>query len=255
ASGWLRPRSRRAVHLPPPERSGGKKRKDGDKQANDHGSRDRPVRLAPDNPRGSAGEQENGGEQAGQQRAEVHAEPEPASWGQAPAGWVAPVVRDEMWGPPDVGEYMDGDQREPDQDTEAVQGEEWASMARASQHESNSAADDHEGRDDEERGHNPQRQAGRASAHEGGRSGIVAEEAVADAAELDDERAGQEYPDKNVDGQQRAQDRRAHELHQDEHEEHRAGQSRHSFVADHRGLTATVAFVCAGLSRWAHEAV
>ncbi len=223
-------------HLPPPERSGGKERKDGDNRANDYGSGDRLVRLAPGDPRYGDGEQEDGGERAAHQRAEVHAESEPASWSKAPAGWVAPVVRDEMWDPPDVGEDMDGDQRKPDQDTEAVQGEEWASMTGASHHESNSAADDHEGRGDEQRSQNPQRQAGRASAHEGGRSGVVAEEAVAGAAELDGERAGQEYPDKNVDGQQRAQDRRAHELHQDEHEEHRAGKSGHSFVADHRDL-------------------
>ena len=69
---------------------------------------------------------------------------------------------------------MDGDQREPDQDTEPVQGEEWASKTRAGHHESDPAADDHERRGDEQRGHHPQRQVGWASAYKGGRSSVVA---------------------------------------------------------------------------------
>ena len=47
-------------------RSGDQKRKDGGKQANDHGSGDRLVRLAPDHPRSSTGKQEDGGDRAGQ---------------------------------------------------------------------------------------------------------------------------------------------------------------------------------------------
>ena len=155
-------------------RSGDQQRKDGGKQANDHGSGDRFVRLAPDSPRGSAGEQEDGGDRADQQNTEVHAEPAPTSRGIALAGWSAPVVRDETWDPPDVGEGMDSNQREPDQGTETVQGEEWASRARAGHHKSDPAADHHERRGDEQRGHHSQRQVGRASAYKGGRSGVVA---------------------------------------------------------------------------------
>src|SRR6266487_423982 len=238
-----------------PPRSGDQKRKNGDKQANDHGSGDRLVRLAPDNPRSSAGKQEDGGDRASQQRAEVHPEPAPTSCCKALAGWFAPVVRDETWDPPGVGEDMDSDQREPDQDTEAVQGKEWASRTWAGHHESDPATDDHESRGDEQRSHNPQRQVGWTSAYESGRSSVVAQEAPSGAAELDDERAGKTHPDKDVDGQPRAQDRRAHQFHQDQHEEHRTGQRSHSFVADHRGLLVTVAFGRLGLSRWAHEAV
>jgi hypothetical protein len=39
------------------------------------------------------------------------------------------------WDPPDVGEDMDGDYREPDQGTEDVHGEQWASLGRAGHHE------------------------------------------------------------------------------------------------------------------------
>src|SRR5437764_5142100 len=132
-------------------RSGDQQRKDGGKQANDYGSRDRFVRLAPDSPRGSAGEQEDGGDRADQQSTEVHAEPAPTSRGIALAGWSAPVVRDETWDPPDVGEGMDSNQREPDQDTEPVQGEEGASKTRAGHQEGEPAAEAHERCGDEQR--------------------------------------------------------------------------------------------------------
>src|SRR6266516_3212518 len=69
------------VHLPPPERSGGKERKGGDKQASDEGTRANLVCLDPSEPRCRDGEQEHGGDRAEHQCAEVHAEPEPASWG------------------------------------------------------------------------------------------------------------------------------------------------------------------------------
>ena len=155
------------ISLQPP-RSDDQKREDGDKQANDHGSGDLRVRLAPDNPRSSAGEQEDGSDRTSQQRAEVHAEPAPTSFCKVLAGWVAPVVRDETWDTPDVGEAMEHDQREPDQDTEAVQGKESASRVWASHHESDPAADDHERRGDEQRSHQPQCQVRWASAYEGG---------------------------------------------------------------------------------------
>ncbi|TMC24956.1 MAG: hypothetical protein E6J36_06385 [Chloroflexi bacterium] len=164
----------------------------------------------------------------------------------------APVVRDETWDPPEVGEDMDGDQREPDQNTEAVQGEEWASRTRAGHHESDPTADDHEGRGDEQRGQHPQRQAGRASAHEGGRPGVIAEEAVEGRADLDGERAGEDHPDEDMCGQPRTQIRRGHELNHDQHEEHRAGQRGQPLVADHRGLIVTVPSGRLGLARWAH---
>src|SRR5436853_1706429 len=89
------------VHLPPPERSGDKEHQCGDNQADDQGSGDRLAGLAPDDPRCGAGEQEDSGDRAGQQCAEVHAKPEPACLLQAPAGWFSPVVRDQTWGPPD----------------------------------------------------------------------------------------------------------------------------------------------------------
>src|SRR5436305_10099537 len=94
------------LSLQPPW-SGDQKRKDGDKKANDHGSGDLLVRLAPDNPRSSAGEQEDSGDCTSQQCAEVHAEPAPMSCCKVLAGWVAPVVRDETWDTPDVGEAME----------------------------------------------------------------------------------------------------------------------------------------------------
>jgi len=165
--------------LLPPERSGDKEHQCGDNQTGDQGGGDHLARLAPDEPRCGTGEQEDGGDRAGQQRAEVHAKPEPASWDKAPAGLFSPVVRDQTWGTPDIGEDMDGDHREPDQDTEVMYGEEWASLLRAGHHESDPAADHHEGRDEEQRGQHPQRQAGRASAHESGRPGVIAQEAVA----------------------------------------------------------------------------
>ncbi|HEY6284339.1 MAG TPA: hypothetical protein VIX20_01645 [Ktedonobacteraceae bacterium] len=117
---------------------------------------------------------------------------------------------------------MEYDQREPDQNTVAVQGKEWASRARASQHESDPTANDHERRGDEQRSHHPQRQVGWTSAYEGGRSSVVAQEAPEGRAELDNERADQEHSDKNVYRQQRTQNRRARKLHQDQHEEHSA---------------------------------
>ena len=112
-----------SVPLPPPERSGDKEHQCGDKHADDQGGGDCLARLAPDEPWCGAGEQENGGERAEQQRANVHAKPEPTSWGEAAAGLFSPVVRAQTWGPPDVGEDMDGDYREPDQDTEVMHGE------------------------------------------------------------------------------------------------------------------------------------
>ncbi|MFL5662930.1 MAG: hypothetical protein ACJ8BW_16510 [Ktedonobacteraceae bacterium] len=147
---------------------------------------------------------------------------------------------------------MDGDYREPDQDTEVMHGEEWASLRRASHHESDSTADHHEGRDEEQRGQHPQWQAGRAAAHEGGRSGVVAQEPVEGRAELDREGTDQKHPDKDVDRQQRAQARRAHELNQDQHEEHRTGQRSQPFVANYPGPTLTVLYVHAGRSRCTH---
>ena len=36
------------------------------------------------------------------------AKSEPTSWDKASAGWFAPVVRDETWSSPDIGEDMDG---------------------------------------------------------------------------------------------------------------------------------------------------
>src|SRR5260221_4844451 len=48
--------------LPPPERPGGKERKCGGKQADDHGTGDRPIRLAPSDPRRGAREQEHSGD-------------------------------------------------------------------------------------------------------------------------------------------------------------------------------------------------
>ena len=165
----VRGRARKSAppYLQPP-RSGDKEHQCGDNQANDQGGGNHLGRLAPDDPRCGAGEQEDGGNRAGQQRAEVHTKPEPACLLQAPTGWFSPVVRDQTWGPPEVGADMDGNHREPDQDAEIMHGEEWASLRRAGHHESDPAADHHEGRDDEQRRQHPQRQAGRASAHEGG---------------------------------------------------------------------------------------
>src|SRR6266581_1403038 len=57
------------VHLPPPERSGGKERKCGDNHAGDEGTRANLVRLDPSDPRCGDGEQEHGGDSPGQQRA------------------------------------------------------------------------------------------------------------------------------------------------------------------------------------------
>lgn len=110
---------------------------------------------------------------------------------------------------------MDGDQREPDQDAEAVQGKKQAGRAWAGHHEPGPAADDRKRHDDEQRGHHPQRQVGRTSAHKGGCSGVVAQEAPASAAELENERPGQEHSGRDMDGHQRVQDQRAHQLYQD----------------------------------------
>jgi len=105
-------------------RSGNQKCKDGGKQANDHGSGDFRVCLAPDNPWGSAGKQEDSGDCASQQRTEVHPEPAPTSRGIALSGGFALIVCYETWDLPGVSEDMESDQREPDQDTEAMQGKE-----------------------------------------------------------------------------------------------------------------------------------
>ncbi len=109
------------IRLPPPEQLGGQQREGGDQQASDDEERARDIagRRDPGDPRRGDGEHKDGSKRADQQRAEVHAEPEPACLLQAPAGWFAPVIRDETWDPPEVGEDMDGDQREPEQSTHA----------------------------------------------------------------------------------------------------------------------------------------
>src|SRR5438270_13103894 len=131
------------ARLPPPEKLGSEKREGDDQHARDEeeGARAIPGRRDPRAPRGGDGKHENGGEHAAKPRAEVHTEPEPASWCVL-CGMVAPVVREAPWKPPEVGDDMDGEQREPEQGTHAMHEEEWTRMIRAGHHEADPAADD-----------------------------------------------------------------------------------------------------------------
>src|SRR5436853_6648062 len=94
------------LHLPPPERSGGKERKRGGNHAGNEETRAALVRLDPGDPRCDDGKQENGGDRAGHQRAEDQTEPAPASWCLL-RGVSAPVVHNRTWYLPDVSEYVD----------------------------------------------------------------------------------------------------------------------------------------------------
>src|SRR5438105_5837970 len=110
-----------AVRLLPPEQPGGTKREGGDEQAGDDEQRARAFarRRDPRAPGSGQWTDEQRGDRAAEQRAEVHTKPEPASWGVL-RRMRAPVVRETPRNPPEVGEDVDGDQREPDQRAQAM---------------------------------------------------------------------------------------------------------------------------------------
>ena len=210
--------------------------------------------LDPGDPGRGTGEDEHGSQRAKEQHAEVRTEPQPASWRWL-GGRVAPVVGEAAWDVPDVGDGMERDHREPDQGTEVVKDEEWASLDRTRHQKADPAAGQHEGCSDKQRGQHPKRQVGWTFAHEGGRSGVVAHKAMAGAAELDNKRTRQEHSDVDMGRHQRVQDCHRHEFDNDQYEEQCPGQRGHPFVANYCGPGFNASRIFVRLPRWGHEAV